>query len=261
MDLDAREVEGLKEAIAAVDDVARRHVPFAVSVAINRTLEEFLAVARGQIQERLTVRVPRFTLPPVQLPTAARATKAKLFGQAALGYGDVTRDTIGERREKLLRKFESGGTKTARDPQFPIAIPTQAIRPSFGALVPRTLYPQNLRLAPKVVGSGETLPALRKGKVRSLDGGNLGKRARKQQGLEGVGGTFTINDENGRPIGVFQRVGRGNTRNDVRMIWAYKQRIQIPDRMDFFDLADLVVRRRLVINFDGALAQALATAR
>ena len=261
MQIKPAEIEGLAAAIRAVDDAAKRHVPYATSIAINRTLEDVMAGAREQIQHRMRVRVPSFTLPPLQLPNAARATKARLQGQAALGYGDVTKDSIGDRREKLLRKFETGGAKVAKDPQFPIAIPTDAIRRSFGDLVPRALFPQNLRLAPKVVGSGETLPALRRGKVRTLDGGKTSNRARKKAGMEGIGGTFTINDENGRPIGVFQRIGRGKSREDVRMIWKYKQRIRIPDLLDFFQLAEHTIRERLLINWEGALALALRTAR
>lgn len=261
MQIKPAEIVGLREAMAAVDDVAKRHVPYAASVMINRTLEDVLAGARQQITARMTVRAPGFILPPTQLPTAARATRKRLQGQAAFGYGDVTRDTIGERREKILRKFEDGGTKQASDPMNPIAIPTDAIRRSFSDLVPRALYPQNLRLAPKRVGSGETLPALRKGLVRTLDGAKIGKRARRQQGLEGIGGTFTILDENGRPIGIFQRTGRGTGRESVRMIWRYRQRIRIPDRLDFFPLADAIIRERALINWEGALALALRTAR
>ncbi len=253
------DIIGLPEAVKALDDVARKHAPYAASVMINRTLEEVMAGGREHLQSRMKVRVPAFILPPVQLPRAARATKTKLQGQAALGYGDVTRDNVGDRREKILRKFETGGVKEAKDPQFPIAIPTDALRPSFGDLVPRAMFPQNLRLAPKKVGSGEILPALRNGLVRTLQGEKIGKRARKQQGLEGIGGTFTINDENGMPIGIFQRTGRG--RKDVRMIWLYRRKIRIPDLMDFFEMADQIIQARALINWQGALELALRTAK
>lgn len=259
MQLKPADIIGLDAAIRALDDVAKKHAPYAASVMINRTLEEVMAGARGHLQQRMVVRAPAFVLPPLQLPRAARATKTKLQGQAALGYGDVTRDNIGDRREKILRKFETGGVKEARDPQFPIAIPTEALRPTRTALVPRAMFPQNLRLAPKTVGGGETLPALRKGLVRTLQGDKIGKRARKQQGLEGIGGTFTINNENGTPIGIFQRTGLG--RKDVRMIWLYKRKIRIPDLMDFFELADQIIQARAQINWQGALELALRTAR
>lgn len=259
MQIKPADIIGLSEAVKALDDVARKHAPYAASLMINRTLEEVMAGARGQIQQRMKVRAPAFTLPPLQLPRAARATKTNLRGQAALGYGDVNKDNVGDRREKILRKFETGGTKEAKDPQFPIAIPTKALRPAFGDLVPRAMFPQNLRLAPKKVGGGETLPALRNGLVRTLQGEKIGKRARKQQGLEGIGGTFTVNDENGMPIGIFQRTGRGQ--KDVRMIWLYKRKIRIPDLMDFFELAGQVIQERALINWQGALEMALRTAK
>lgn len=259
MQIKPADIVGLSEAMKALDDVAKKHAPYAASVMINRTLEEVMAGARRHIQQRMTVRAPAFTLPPLQLPRAARATKTNLKGQAAFGYGDVSKDNVGDRREKILRKFETGGMKEAEDPQFPIAIPTKALRPSFSDLVPRAMFPQNLRLAPKTVGGGETLPALRNGLVRTLQGEKIGKRARKAQGLQGIGGTFTVHDANGMPIGIFQRTGKG--RKDVRMIWIYKRKIRIPDLLDFFDLADQIIQARALINWQGALELALRTAR
>lgn len=261
MRINPAEVRGLAEAIRAVDDAAKKQVPYATSIAINRTLEEVLAGARKQIAERFTVRVPVFVLPPVQLPTRDRATKTRLEGVASLGYSDGAKKDIGARREQILRKFETGGPKTAKDPDFPIAIPTQAIRHTFGDLVPLGFYPQNLRLAPKQFVGGEVLPALKRGKVRTLSGESTSNRKRRKAGMEGIGGTFTINDENGRPIGVFQRIGRGDGRQNVRMIWLYKQRIRIPNKLSFFPLAQQIVDERLLINWEGALALALRTAR
>lgn len=255
------QIEGLKEAMAAVEDFAKRQVPYAASVMLNRTAEDVLAGARQQIQSRMTVRSPGFILPPVQLPAKQRATRQRLFVEVSLGYIDGNKHDIGKRREKILRKFESGGTKSAQDPQFPIAIPTTAIRRSFGDLVPSSLYPTNLRLAPMKIGAGEIIPGLRRGKVRALDGTLIGKRARRQRGLEGIGGTFTINDASGNPIGVFQRIARGEGKESRRMLWVYKQRIRIPDLLDFFALADEVMRERAMVNWEGALALALRTAR
>lgn len=261
MRIEPGSVEGMAEALTALRDVAPRQVMFGMAIAMNRTMEDWLAAARKQIAERMTVRVATFTLPPRELPRIAQATRQKLQAQAAFGYSDVMRDTIGERREKILRKFETGGTKEARDPFKPIAIPTSALRRSFGDLVPRQMFPENLRLQPKKVGSGETLVARRGGKVVTLDGKKLGKRARIAAGLEGIGGTFTINDPDGKPIGVYQRIGRGRTRADVRRLWTYKSKIRIPDRLDVFDLADVIVRERLLINFQGAIELALRTAK
>lgn len=257
MRLDAR-VEGLDEAMRAIDDVHKRHAPFAGATAINRTLEEGMAATRDLMQRNMILRAPSFVLPPVQLPRVARATKTKLHAQAAFGYADIGQDSIGARREKLFRKFQQGGFKTAEDPQFPIAIPTKALRPTPAALVPRAMYPVNLRLVPRLDAGGQIMP-LRRGKVRTLGGAAIGKRARKQQGLVGIGGTFVMYGADGRALGIFQRTGRGA--RDYRMIWAYRMRIRIPARLPFFELMANVVNTRLLINFHGAMEMAIRTAR
>lgn len=256
MQIDAR-VEGLAQAMQAIEDVHQKHAPYAASISINRTLEEGLSKTREEMQRSFIVRVPGFVLPPVQLPRVARATKKNLTAQAALGYGDISQDSIGDRRERIFRKFQTGGMKVAEDPSFPIAIPTKALRPSPTTLIPRAMYPTNLRLAPRREASGATLPALRRGKVRTLGGEAIGKRARKEQGLMGIGGTFVLYGPDGRPIGIFQRTGSGV--RDVRMIWAYARSIRIPARLPFFSIMERIIQDRLVVNFDGAMAMAIRT--
>jgi hypothetical protein len=237
-----------------------RQIPFVTAIALNRTVEDALARARREIAQRFIVRVPGFIYPPVQLPRVWRATKQNPTAIFALGDGDGGSEGIGARRSSILSKFQAGGIKSASDPLFPIAIPTRAIRPNPRALVPQALYPKNLGLAPRRDVSGGTVPVRLKGAIRTLDGRKIGKRARKQQQLQGIGGTFTINStENGRPIGVFQRTGAG--RKDVRMIWAYRQSIVIPRRLDWDGIARRTAEERWAINFEGALALAMRTAR
>lgn len=242
----------------AMTGLARQY-RFAASVALNRTVEEAHAVMRRGIGQRFIVRVPQFVYPPVQLPNVWRATVDRPSAFFALGDDEGGSAGIGARREAILTKFETGGRKTATNPSFPIAIPTKAIRPSPTALVPRALYPVNLRLAPRLDASGATIPALRRGKVRTLTGGVVAsKKKRAALGLQGIGGTFTIGTPD-RAIGVFQRVGRG--RGAIRLIWAYRQSIPIPPRLHWVETAETVATNRLQPNFEGALEFALRTAR
>lgn len=244
--------------VAFVGDL-RKQIPYATSVAINRTAEEVLAEARRQIQGRFIVRAPSFLLPPTQLPAKWKATKSRLSARVALGDDDGGRAGIGARRRAILDKFEFGGPKEADDPDFPIAIPTRAIRPSPTTLVARALYPKNLRLAPRKQADGSTLAAKRKGKVRGLAGEILGVKKRKELGLQGIGGTFTMHDSNGKPLGVFQRTGAGF--RGYRMIWAFRNRIPIPKRLTVYARAQQIVDTRFQANFDGALDLAIRTAR
>ena len=236
----------------------RDQLPFATAVAINRTAEEVLAEGRREIKANFLVRVPGFDLPPVQLPEAWRATKTRQIATVNLGDSDGGSNSIGARRVQIFTKFEYGQPKVANDPGFPIAIPTRAIRPSPMALVPRSLYPKNLRLSPRLDAGGQIQPALRRGKVRGFAGETLTKRKRHELGMEGAGGTFTILDEQGRPIGIFQRTGAG--RRDIRMIWAFRPEIHIPRRMDFAVQGTRIIEERFDPNFEGALDLAIRTA-
>lgn len=252
-------VEGFDEVRRALEAVPKQ-ARYATSIAINRTLEEALAAGRKEIQQTMLVRTPQFILPPTQLPTHARAKPARLEGVAAFGYPDVAPGSIGARREKILRKFEHGGGKQADDPHFPIAIPTRALRPNPSVLVPRAMYPVNLRLTPRRDADGSTLVAKRRGKVRSLDGGVVrSRRHRAELQLEGIGGTFGVLDERGALRWVFQRTGPG--RRDVRLIWAFRRSIRIPRLLHFTSLATRVVDDRFLVNFTGAWELALRTAR
>lgn len=235
-----------------------RQIPFAMSVAMNRTVEDALAAVRQRMQQQFVLRVPGFDLPPQQLPTIARATKTRQHAEIRLGYDDGPQ-SIGGRREQLFKKHEEGMLKIATDASFPIAIPTTAIRPSFAALVPRQLYPVNLRLAPRQQPDNSTLPALRGGKVVTLAGAKISNRARKQQGLVGIGGTFTIADADGRPKFIAQRTGSG--RRDLRIIWLLKQQERIKPQHFFYPTVRAVVSERWAINQDGAIELALRTAR
>jgi len=252
-------VEGL-DAVQAAFEAVPKQARYASSIAINRTLEETLEAGRREIRSVMTVRVPDFILPPTQLPAHARAKPTRLEGTASFGYADVVPGSIGARRETILRKFEYGGSKSAGDPMFPIAIPTKALRPSPSVLVPRAMYPVNLRLVPRRHAGNEELPGLRRGKVRTLSGGTVrSKKHRKELQLEGIGGTFGVMDEGGRLRWVFQRTGPG--RRDVRLIWAFRQSIRIPRLLHFTELAGRVIDDRFLVNFSGAWELALRSAK
>src|SRR6185437_8525203 len=187
------EITGADSMLSEIAGI-RQQLPYATAIAINRTAEEVLAEGRKEILENFDVRVPFFDLPPVQLPAVWRATKDRPIATVALGDNEGV-NTIGARRVAIFSKFELGGTKDASNPDFPIAIPTSAIRPSPADLVPRSLYPVNLGLAPRKDASGATIGGKRRGKVRGLGVTGIVIHSRKQRaelGLEGLGGTFTM---------------------------------------------------------------------
>jgi hypothetical protein len=244
----------------SLSQVARQQIPFALANALNKTAND----VQRQVQEGLNT---RFTIAPQRTRFMARlikrrkgedsATKASLVARVRVeGPETVTgRDPAAP----LLTRHEQGGTHTRPPDLTQFYLPTDEIRPSDRSLVPRALYPSSLRLVPRRSPDG-VLPAKKRGKVRTLAGKAISNRARRAQGLEGVGGTFTINDpDTGRPLGIYQRTGRG--RRDLRKLWSFRTKVSLRPRLAFHATAKQVVPQRISENFSRALAQAIRTAR
>jgi hypothetical protein len=115
--------------------------------------------------------------------------------------------------------------------------------------VARSLYPSSLRLFERRTPSG-MLPA----KSRTT------KRGKVQ--VQGKRRTFIIDARataDPRAWGVFQRVGPGD--RDIRMLWAFRTKIQLPPRLHFYETFDRTLNARMLEVLGESLAKALATAR
>lgn len=241
-----------KDVINLIDTMSK-HSAFAQSVAINRTVEEGLGVLRTRISRQFITRVASFDLPPQQLPPQNRATKERLFAEIRLGYDDVGGPkSIGGRRESIFAKFEAGGEKTGNP--IPIAIPTKEIRPTPSALVPRAMYPVNLRLWARLDAGGKLLGP----KARGTQRNQIIKRG--QVKLKQADRTFELDPAHLRGLspkawGVWERIGPGE--KDIRMIWAYRRRIPIPARLAMETSMTELINERFPINLFGAFEMAL----
>jgi hypothetical protein len=216
--------------------------PFVQSVALNRTSEEGLAVLRQGMKERFILRAEAFDLPPQQLPAAFRATASRLWATVRLGYSDGPA-SIGGRREAIFGKFEEGGTKRGPDPNFPIAIPTKALRSDPRALVPRQLYPRYLLGSFTVLGR---FAGLKQGKAKHT-------RLGRGRSLFSYFQLTPVNRPglDPRAAGIYERVGPGP--HDVRRIWMYRTQIPIPRLLELFASVKQVVDARFGPNLLGAL--------
>ncbi len=140
-----------------------------------------------------------------------------------------------------------------KDPLNPIAIPTDAIRPTAASLVPRAMYPKNLRVVGRMMsgqGGLSYLPAKAPGTKRKHTV-TVGKVKLKQQDR-----SFILPGSFGKQSwGVWERIGSG--KRDVRMIWKFEKAIAIPRLLSFEDDARRIIDARLRVNFDGLLASAL----
>jgi len=239
-----------RDAARYLDDVAKRQLPFAIMRGINKTLDDAQAAIRDHLNRAFIFRTGasrKFAERTILIRKEDRATKDNPSGTIRV---DANRG-----KWDMLSKFEAGGPRVAGNPTFPFAIPTSAIRPSFGDSVPRSLYPKNLGLVPRrsIKGAFEY-----HAKGRSRKAG-VHTTASGVVQLKGKNRTFVIGAPGSRDWGVFRRVGPG--RGDVRLIWAFRTRITLEPILEFEATARQTVAERWKANFDDALAYALATAR
>lgn len=226
------------EAVSFLNGLYAEQIPFAASLALNRTAKDVQDAERGELLANFVVRQPQFILGSVRIPAFSKKTDSPM--QVTIEIGD---------RGGFLRKFQAPGVKQALDPTTPIAIPSTNIRPSFGDLAPRSLYPKNLRLVPRRGVKG-ILPAQRHVTARGV------------VQLKGKLRTFVLDPKEHRGVStwaVWQRTGPG--KHDIRMLWVYKTRIPIPKRLDFVPVGERVVRERWPIRWAEAFAQAMRSAR
>lgn len=220
-----------------IQHVFSDQMPFALSLAINRTAYNVRDAIRSGIQHRFTIR-RRWVVHGIQIPRGGRATKQKLEAIVEL-----------ERRRSFLAKFEEGGVKRG-SATMPIAIPTEHIRPVHTATPPLSLYPKNLGLQER----------------RDISGGFTAARTtftrRGVKQWKGKRRTFVIDpwEHNATPElwGVWQR--RGPKRHQIRLIWAYRREIPIPPTLKFVEtgrkMADQVWDRNFTREFDRAIRTA-----
>lgn len=232
-----RGVAGTQEAL--------NQLPFAVSVALNKTAEDVQEEVRGSLRRNFTINPAKraFFDRMIKIRRSDRATKYKL-ATAVRVEGPESSTSRGE-REHLLTRHEEGGVARARLPHsHPLAIPTREVRPGPYDVAPRRLYPSSLRLVER----------------RSPDGVLAAKRGVKRK----IGGSrrsfFVIGQPgSGDRWGVYERVGKG--RRDIRMLWSFRERVTNPPRLRFYATATDTINRVWPANLAEALRKALATAR
>lgn len=235
----------VKPVVGMLGNVAKQ-VPFATAIALNRTMDDAQIAMKRGVEERFRLR--------------SAQSRTWLLNTIYRGPGDrATKDNLRARIQvpedrNVLARFEEGGLKTVKDPTFPFAIPTRAIRAFFGGTVDKKLLPKNLGLiARRNITGGFDLHA--KGKSRKAGFHTTGTG--KVQ-LKGRNRTFVVTLRSGHQ-GILQRTGpdRGN----VRLIWAFRLQITDPPLLHFQATLRRVVAERWTINWNGAMAYAIATAR
>lgn len=246
---------------AALDDVSQRQIPFALSRAINNTLTDFQSVQRNFMARAFTLRQPAFAARAVKISGPDFATKARLSGAVHMEDPHGS----GPSRGSIFTKFEAGGEQIAHDYYAPFIVPAASIWPDRTQLVPRYLFPKNLRLEDRKNVTG-VLP--------------FTSRKRKKGGVQRIGkyGTFVLDPEQDavtrymilqrirqrdvNKAGEFhgKRAGAGY-QGDTRVIWWYLLKRHIPARLHFVDNARETITTRFPVNFALWWGRALLTAK
>ena len=224
-----------------------KQVPFAASIAINRTGEEVLAETRNAMRRTFTVRsyAGREFLPDTKLIGSRRATKGRLEAAVGVGNPKAGPKTFQGRMHAIYARQEyDGGVAQAGRNDF--YIPADRVD-NPGYQPPRKLYPVNLGLAIKRGINGSWTEA--KSKVK-----------RKKDGY------FILPSVNGsrKGYGIYHRDpgARGpGSRGDISAVWFLRPSVRRTRRPFFMATADRVITQRWGVNMAGALEAAVRTAK
>jgi hypothetical protein len=244
--------------LKTLDDVAMRQVPFALSLALNRTAEEGRdAVIQHIHQHGFTIRsstsgawLDKHAFVPPQMRASKRMLRVQLR---------VSPPGLKTGRYSAEPWLDQGGVREGTRPigrgglfDRAVAIPYRKGAPM--TIIPRALYPVNLGLTPRrTIEGGWDFSARKKGSRRQILS-NYRKFT-----LRGLERTFVVTDRaKGAGAGMlFQRTGPG--RNDIRPLFTIRRQITVQGRDYFLPTAQRTFRDRLATNTLGFLTYALRT--
>jgi hypothetical protein len=155
-------VEGIKELQATLTDLQQNQVPYAVSRALNDTVDEVQAKILETLPSEFTLRTGWYN------PWTPFGFKVKKSTKSDLRAAIST-------VAPWMTMQETGGTKVAHQGKKYIAVPTDNVRPNKGSLIPESMKPAYLLRGYTVKGANK-----RKG---------LGKRA-ESTGVQAFIGTI-----------------------------------------------------------------------
>lgn len=230
--------------VAELDDIRRNQVPFAMALAMNRTMEEVQVAQLREVADTMTIRNRLFITRLVKIAPDDRAFKDRLTAGIRIEGPRAKPD-----RGKVLTRHEVGGVRQAAS-QAPMFVPTRYLRSSPAQVISQALYPSYLGVVTSRVGDS--------GRFREptlTQRGPMGT-----QHVRGRRGTFVLTPDLGHRIsaraqGVYQRIGAG--KGAIVRIWQYRPFTTLQPTLRFSATFNAVVAERYNENFTGALAYAL----
>lgn len=222
-------LDGIEQAISRLTNIEQRQVPFAMSLALNRTAEEIQTAQRGELRSNFTIRRP-WVEQGVKIARQNRSTKEKLSVSIEI---DPSRS--------FLTKFEAGGTKTPRGRS--ITVPHGAKR-NKSDVIQKGERPRSFQFV-QAASSLKTRTTIYKGLKRTFmiqrpDGSGLILR---RMGRRGKGPAHSMRDPR------------------LKVLYILTPSAQLKPSLEFYSTGRRIAGERFMVNMNGFLAHAISTAR
>lgn len=262
-------------------DIAR-NVPFAATLAMNRTGDEAARITRRNAAKKFIRRGAQsdrfFDAAFTMVKFAAPRDLSIAFGispRLRQNASTVLNDTGGlSRRAISLIDFETGEDRarpnTGNKNLLYVPAVGSSLRPTARDLLPKWAYPKALGLEDAPLnGGGRQFGADR---TPTRRGSRRGKRAMENRKA------FILRAKDGSAIGIFRRVpagvqmlgggfakrGRGQKTNGatvLELLFYTPKRVRIDSRLGFSRDAEQVMRQRIDANFEGMMTLVLDKSR
>lgn len=245
-------------------DIAKQ-LPYAASLALNRTAVEAVAVVRRETAKHFTRRQQSQEFFNQSFQVTQFSNKRNLEVAFGASYG------LMQGRGASLLHHEDGTDRVAKSRNdFPyIPVIGSSLRRTSADLLPRWAYPKALGLTDsRYLANGKERGADRTPKRRGSTRGQRASENRKG---------FILRNKAGEPVGIFRRIpqgsqgrggitlprkrGQARERTTLEILFWTPKVIKIKPRLGFRRIADVAMVERIQANFEGMLAYAVDQSR
>ncbi|WP_405120729.1 hypothetical protein [Pseudomonas leptonychotis] len=255
--------KGLRERRQTLDRLEREQLPFAAALALTRTAQGVQEELRAEMEVAFD-RPTRATLNSLYVQPATKAKlEAKVFikdGRSRNSAGNIVgREGVwgkGRAASKWLAPQIYGGQRNKKGferrlERSGVLAPGQYVVPSDSTRLDSYGNVSQGQLNKMLSGAG------------ALSGAGYDANATDSDRSQAKGNRrFFLVRKGSRPIGIAERLGYGEgSQNNIRMALAFVKRPTYGKGFDFFGVAERAAKDLLPIEFEKALAQALATRR
>ncbi|MCY1200459.1 hypothetical protein D9M72_118890 [compost metagenome] len=253
---------GLRERLQTLDRLEREQLPFAAALALTRTAQ----VVAGRIREEMEVVFDRPTPATLNSLYIQPATKQRMEARVWIKdgrsvsaggrvVGQAGRWGKGRAASKWLTPQIYGGPRSEKGIEAMllrkgVLKPGQYIVP--GEKMNLDAYGNLDRGLLNKILSGAGLFTEEGYNANATDSDRSTKKGNAKR-------YFVMHDTNRQPFAVAERTGKG--RAGLRIVLAFARQPTYRKTLDFFEIAERVAEDALPIEFEKAMAQALATRR